>query len=169
MKLQIPQIIGLAQNAGFSGDDLAVAVAIALAESNGGDPSAYNPEVAAGTPQGQGSFGLWQIYLKAHPEYANANLFDPATNAAAAFAIYSRAGNSFRPWSTFKNNAYLAHLNDVSTTLDAMNAPPADTTTASDTTDPGAGGGDSSGSPGTGGILAMMMFGALALWVLLRG
>lgn len=170
MKLQISQIIGLAQNAGFSGDDLAIAAAIALAES-GGDPSAYNPEIAAGAPQGQGSFGLWQIYLKAHPEYANANLFDPATNAGAAFAVYSRAGNSFRPWSTFKNNAYLAHLNDVSTTLDAMNAAaPTDTTIASDGggTDPGSGGDSSGGSPGTGGILAMMTFGAVVLWAVLR-
>ena len=58
MKLQIPQLIGLAQNAGFQGDDLATAVAVALAES-GGDPSAYNPEKQAGAASGKGSFGLW--------------------------------------------------------------------------------------------------------------
>src|SRR5205807_7428611 len=74
-------IAALAQNAGFSGSDVGVAVAIALAESSG-NPGAYNPEPLArgGTPPGQGSYGLWQIYLKMHPEFAGQNLYDPATN-----------------------------------------------------------------------------------------
>jgi hypothetical protein len=151
MNLQIPQIIGLAANAGFSGDDLATAVAVALVESEGGNPQAYNPETAAGAPQGQGSFGLWQIYLHAHPEYAGVNLFDPQTNAAAAFAVYSAAGNSFRPWSTFTAGSYLAHLDAVNQVL-----------AGSDTT---AGGGS---VPGDGGILGMAIVGALALWLAMK-
>lgn len=94
--------------AGFSGSDLVTAVAVALAES-GGNTQAYNPETAAGTPQGQGSFGLWQVYLKAHPEFQGWNLFDPTQNATAAFRVYS-AGSSFRPWSTFKNGAYAKYV-----------------------------------------------------------
>jgi len=102
-------IAGYARNAGFTGLDLVTAVAVALAES-GGDPNAYNPETAAGAPEGKGSYGLWQIYLNAHPEYEGVNLYDPQTNANAAFAIYRASGNTFRAWSTFKNGAYVAQL-----------------------------------------------------------
>lgn len=102
----------LAANAGFAGEDLQTAVAVALAESHG-DPNAYNPETAAGTPQGQGSYGLWQIYLKVHPEFAGQNLYDSQTNANAAFSVYSKAGDSFEPWSTFKSGAYTAYLDEA--------------------------------------------------------
>lgn len=108
-RLSAADITVVARNAGFSGYDLTVAVAIALAES-GGKKEAYNPEVAAGTPTGQGSYGLWQIYSKVHPEFATWNLFDPQQNANAAFLVYSAAGASFHPWSTFKNNAYLSFM-----------------------------------------------------------
>jgi hypothetical protein len=167
MKLQIPQIIALASQAGFSGPDLATAVSVALAES-GGDPQAYNPERRAGTPQGYGSFGLWQIYLKAHPEYKGMNLLDPAANASAAFSIYTAAGNSFRPWSTFKNNTYLAQLDAVNaaiapasqdTVATDAGATSGDSTSA-DTTDPTGGGFTPSGTD----MLGMAAVGALALW-----
>ena len=105
------QILTYAQNAGFTGNDLLTAVAIALAESSG-VPNTYNPETAAGTPQGYGSYGLWQIYLNAHPQYAQENLYDPQTNANAAFDIHSAAGG-FGPWSTYKSGAYQAHLASV--------------------------------------------------------
>jgi len=108
--LSAQQIAQYASDAGFSGEDLITAVAIAKAESSG-NPSAYNPEIAAGNPQGKGSYGLWQINLNAHPEFSSVNLFDPQTNAAAAFEIYSRSG--FSPWSTFKTGAYLTHVTDA--------------------------------------------------------
>jgi hypothetical protein len=100
------QIAQYAAAAGFAGNDLLTAVDIALAES-GGNPAAYNPETAAagGTPQGQGSYGLWQIYLKMHPEFAGANLADPQTNANAAYSIYAIAGG-FTPWSTYTSGEY---------------------------------------------------------------
>jgi hypothetical protein len=105
-------IAAVAQSAGFSGSDLITAVAVALAES-GGNPNAYNAETAAGAPQGLGSYGLWQIYLNAHPEFAGDNLYDPAANANAAYSIYSASGGSFRAWSTFKNGAYQAFLDSA--------------------------------------------------------
>jgi hypothetical protein len=113
LNAQAPQTIAeWAANAGFSGADLVTAVAIAYAESSG-DPSAYNPETAANTPEGQGSYGLWQIYLKAHPEFNGLDLYDPQTNANAAFSVYSAAGNSFKPWSTFTSNAFSKYLNQA--------------------------------------------------------
>jgi Lysozyme like domain len=93
-------IAALAAGAGFSGNDVDIAVAVALAESSG-DPNAFNPE---------GSYGLWQIYVPDHPEFAGWNLLDPQTNAQAAYRVYAKAGGRFTPWSAFKNKAYLAFL-----------------------------------------------------------
>lgn len=110
------QIADLAYRAGFRGTALTMAVAVALAESSG-NPSAYNPETAAGTPSGKGSYGLWQIYRNAHPEFASVNLFDPSLNAMAAYSVYRAAGNSFTPWSTFNNGSayeYAKQLKGVS-------------------------------------------------------
>ena len=115
---KITGIAVYARNAGFQGADLLTAVAVALAESSG-DPNAYNPETAAGAPEGEGSYGLWQIYLHAHPEFQGQNLFDPQTNANAAYAVYRAAGNSFRPWSTYLNGAYTAHLTEAGTMVNA--------------------------------------------------
>lgn len=112
-KLSPAQIADLASRAGFSGDDLAVAVAVALAESRGGDPNAYNPELQVGTPEGLGSYGLWQIYLFKHPEFSGSNLYDPQTNANAAFSVYQNAGFSFSPWTTFTSGDYISRLNSA--------------------------------------------------------
>jgi lysozyme-like protein len=99
------EIRAYATGAGFRGDDLNIAVAVALAESSG-DPGAVGDEALTIG----GSIGLWQINLRWHPEYAAASLVDPQTNANAAFAIYVEAGHSFIPWSTYKSGAYLEHL-----------------------------------------------------------
>lgn len=121
--LSVDQIAAVAANAGFSGDDLATAVAIALAES-GGNPSAYNPESQAHAPSGRGSYGLWQIYLNVHPEFAGENLYDPQTNANAAFALYSQSG--FSPWSTYKSGAYLSHMGSVTSVVASSATPSPD-------------------------------------------
>ena len=112
--LSAGQIATYASSAGFTGNDLQTAVAVALAESSG-NPSIYGDQNLA--PTAGPSIGLWQINIgtNAHPEYANANLTDPATNAAAAFSIYVRAGYSFEPWATFdprdgSTPRYLAYL-----------------------------------------------------------
>lgn len=100
MALTPQQIAQYAYRAGFRGADLVKAVAIAMAES-GGNPQAYNPELAAGTKSGAGSRGLWQVYGTAHPQFNNATMFDPLENAKAAYQVYREAGNKFTPWSTW--------------------------------------------------------------------
>lgn len=94
-KLSASDIVNFASAAGFQGQDLITAVAIALAES-GGDPQAVGDQ---GT-----SYGLWQIHYTVHPELLNgadpSTLFDPQTNANAAYALYSRRGG-FGDWSTY--------------------------------------------------------------------
>lgn len=117
------QIQAVAANAGFTGDDMATAVAIALAESRG-NSSAYNPELTArgGTPPGKGSVGLWQIYLKMHPEFSGLDLTDPQTNANAAYSIYSAAGG-FTPWATYTGGQYRAFLQPAMAIPGAAPAP----------------------------------------------
>jgi hypothetical protein len=110
-KLNPSQILTFAANAGFSGNDLITAVAVALAES-AGDPNAHGDTTIG---SGLGSFGLWQIYADAHPEYGPgfSQLYDPQTNANAAFAIYQQAGNQFTPWSAFKNGHYQSFMSQA--------------------------------------------------------
>ena len=98
--------------AGFIGEDLEIAVAIAFAES-GGDPNSYDPETAAKAGLGEGSIGLWQIFHKEHPEFGNADLTDPQVNACAAFSIYRNARSTFEPWATFTEGKYKAFLESV--------------------------------------------------------
>lgn len=103
MKLTGDQISTYASNAGFTGSDLSTAVAIALAESSGHTGAMGDPTLGV-------SVGLWQINLRAHPEYSLTELMDPQTNASAAYAIYHAAGRTFQPWSTFKTAVYLAYM-----------------------------------------------------------
>jgi soluble lytic murein transglycosylase-like protein len=109
--LNYNELLNLAVNAGFTDTEAKIAAAIALAESRG-NPKAYNPETAArgGTPEGKGSYGLWQIYLHKHPEFEGQDLTDPQTNANAAYSVYKGSGYNFHPWSTFQNQNYLSFL-----------------------------------------------------------
>jgi hypothetical protein len=98
-------IANLARDAGFRDDahpttrasELAVAVAIALAES-GGDSLAVNPD--------SGATGLWQI----HP--GGDQYLDAALNARTAWDKYVGAGHAFTPWTTYTGTppAYLVKL-----------------------------------------------------------
>ena len=94
-----------AAGAGFRGTALVKAVAFALAESSG-NPDAHCLNCFPGVRED--SRGLWQINVDAHPQYANANLYDPAVNAAAAWDV-SSGGTTFRPWSTYTSGKYLAY------------------------------------------------------------
>ena len=120
-KLSPEQIAQAAHDAGFRGHDLTTAVAIALAESSG-DPRAHN-----GVPP-DNSYGLWQINMigalgpdRRHQFHLDSNkeLFDPETNAKAAFSI-SGKGDSFRPWTTYTSGAYKSHLDEARKGVKAM-------------------------------------------------
>jgi len=113
VRLSDAQIAGYAKGAGFSGNALVIAVAVALGES-GGRPRAHNPNRATG----DNSYGLWQINMidslgpARRKQFGIANneaLFDPATNAKAAYAI-SNGGKSFSPWSVYTSGKYLSYM-----------------------------------------------------------
>ncbi|PRY44561.1 type VII secretion target [Umezawaea tangerina] len=130
------RIARYAQDAGFRGQDLTIAVAVALAES-GGDPRAHNA-----TPPDD-SYGLWQVNMLGAmgPERrrelglrSDSELFDPAENAKAANRI-SGDGRSWTPWSTYTSGAYKKHLEAARRGVEAMRRK-------------GSGGGDSGGKGG---------------------
>jgi len=116
MKLTAQQIAQYAANAGFTDNDLIVAVSIALAESSGdaaseGDWTLNGKLVPKGTPRAVAtSLGLWQIHYTVHPEFDKTRLFDPQYNANAAFQLFTKRGNDFIDWSTFNNAAYTKYL-----------------------------------------------------------
>lgn len=104
------QLATLARNAGFTGKDVDVAVAVALAESSG-NPAKHN---------GKGeddSYGLWQINMlgsmgpdrrKRFGLKSNADLFDPATNARVAYGIWK--DSKWQPWTTYTRGTYKEFL-----------------------------------------------------------
>ncbi|RSM35350.1 hypothetical protein DMA12_44690 [Amycolatopsis balhimycina DSM 5908] len=85
------QIYAFAREAGFSPDRAATMTAVALAES-GGNSGAHNPH-------GEDSRGLWQINVRSHATLGQGNLYDPLTNAKAAYAV-SHGGADVSPWTT---------------------------------------------------------------------
>jgi Lysozyme like domain len=108
-RMTLAQIREVASAAGFKGNDLDVACAVAMAESSG-DPNCVGD--LAITPGG--SIGLWQINLRWHPEFDASMLTSPMYNAECAFRIYSVMKNSFQPWSTFKSGAYKKYMPQLS-------------------------------------------------------
>jgi Lysozyme like domain len=99
-RLVSAQLLELARTAGFPNPELAAAVAMA---ESGGNANAVGDLMLGG------SYGLWQINIKAHPQYMVGSLFDPAYNARAAFEI-SKGGTDWNPWTTFRTGAYLRYL-----------------------------------------------------------
>jgi lysozyme-like protein len=113
-KLSPAEIAEYAHRAGFRGEALRTAVAVALAESSG-DTHAHNGVAP------DNSYGLWQINMLGAmgPERReqfgidhNAALFRPAENAAAAYAV-SGNGGDFGPWSTYTNGSYRQYLDEA--------------------------------------------------------
>jgi hypothetical protein len=105
-RLTAAQLYDLARTAGFPADAAITMTAIALAES-GGDPAAHN------TRAPDDSYGLWQINMAGALGPARVtqfglssagDLFDPLTNAMAAYTIWSSGG--FRPWGAYTNGSF---------------------------------------------------------------
>ena len=111
-RFNMKELVSLAESVGFKGDHAVIAAAIAAAES-GGDSSALNskpPDL---------SYGLWQINMinKLGPErqkkwglVSYEALYDPLTNAKAAYSLYMGRKGGFQDWSTYGSGAYLNFL-----------------------------------------------------------
>ena len=92
-RFSLAQVVRMALNAGFTGDDAAHIAAIAMAE-NGGNPNARG---------GAGEYGLTQINPHAWPNAASAA--DPQTAFNYAYKIYRQRGGRFGDWSTDPSSA----------------------------------------------------------------
>ena len=113
------QVAQFAYNAGFRGQDLANATAVALAESSG-DPNAKSTD-------GYNSVGLWQFIPATWAKYgaANASPNDPQANANAAFKLWQANGNSFAgQWSTWPSAASAAANGQIGGATHCAQPPP---------------------------------------------
>ena len=114
------QLVGLAKGAGFDTKEAVIMAAIAKAESGGNSNSKnFKPP--------DKSYGLWQINMIGRLGPARMQefglqredqLFDPVTNAKAAYAIRKSQGLS--AWTVYKTGAYKTYLSAAEA---AKNAP----------------------------------------------
>lgn len=102
-------IAGYAQKAGFSGNGLVLAVAVALTESGGVTNATGMNRSGSGRQVTSIDRGLWQINNVYHPEVSDACAYDPACCAQAAYRI-SRSGTNWTPWTTFTTGAYRTNM-----------------------------------------------------------
>jgi hypothetical protein len=102
MRWEAAQLARFARGAGFVGDDVTEATALALAVSGG--IASFDHTVGA---PGAGHYvGLWGIDVDRYPEYALHDLHVPQTNAAVAHELWEAAGG----WSWSPTHAAGYHL-----------------------------------------------------------
>ena len=117
--------------AGFRGEDLVKAIAIAKGESNWDPRAQYTPG------DGEQSYGLWQINMD--PKYgagrrknwglsSNEDLYDPFKNAKAAFSLYQGRGGGFQDWTVYtgatkggRNRHYTNYMEEAQQVAQAIN------------------------------------------------
>jgi hypothetical protein len=96
------QVAQLARQAGFSGNDWVISVAVAEAESAGWTHARLiNTDCSVDR-------GLWQINSYWHGEVSDACAFDPTCNAQATHTIWANGG--WTQWTTYNNGAYQSHM-----------------------------------------------------------
>lgn len=101
------QIATWARTAGFPEDQIATAVAVALAESSGRIDAVGGPNPLDGSYD----YGVWQINERAHPEkFQSMPDWWTASNAQMALAVYRERQNSWAPWTVFKTGAYQLYM-----------------------------------------------------------
>lgn len=102
-----PQIAAAVRSAGFPENQVATAVAIALAES-GGRASAVNQS----NRNGSSDYGLFQINSVHKDLLARYDWRDPNQNAIMAYEIYKGAGYKWTPWAAFNSGSYRKFYSD---------------------------------------------------------
>lgn len=114
------RVAGIAQASGWSGTDLTVAVAVALAESGGQFNASHVNTSGKGT-----DWGLWQINDHYHTVTQDVKT-NGLANGRAAYAIYKAAGSSFKPWATYNSGAFRKYTTQAQKAIVAWQALPAD-------------------------------------------
>jgi hypothetical protein len=99
--------------AGFRGDNLVTAVAIAHAESG------WNANITNLNTNGSTDYGLWQINSVHAALLAHGDWHDPAFNASVAFQIWTDA-HGFSPWVTFWSGSYRQFIGAAQEAVDGL-------------------------------------------------
>jgi hypothetical protein len=116
------ELVGVLYKAGFRGDRLKTAFAVAKAESSG-RPKAYNPP---SNKTGDDSYGIFQINMigKLGPDRRqryqlerDEDLFDPDRNAQIAFEM-SNKGKDWGAWTTYTKGRYKQFLDGADKALE---------------------------------------------------
>lgn len=111
-----------AYDAGFRGDNLVTAVAVALGESSG-NPGATGDTTLANAKWGP-SVGLWQVRTlnnAGQGDFRNeAFLRSGIGNQAAAAFNISGGGSNFRPWSVYTSGAYRRYLDQARSAVGSL-------------------------------------------------
>jgi len=118
-RVNATDIARLARAAGFPDSQVAVAVAVAFAES-AGYPTATNHNT-----NGSIDFGRWQINSVHGALLTTGSWCVPADNAAMAHTVWTRAGGSWTPWTTYNSGSYIAHLSVANQAAAEIGAPAA--------------------------------------------
>lgn len=107
------QMAATAFDAGFDGDNLYIACAVAHAESG------WRTDARLFTSQ-EDSRGLFQINTFAHPDADKNQIYDPVYNAKYAYALWRRAG--WQPWTTYTRGTYrlAGHWNPAVAAVQAL-------------------------------------------------
>ena len=103
--LTAPELAQWAIQGGFKGDDVATAVAVALAESSG--------KTQAKHAVGDGSYDLgpWQINSHWHADLlAKYPAWWSVDNAVMAFTVKTQSARGWGDWTTYRTGAYLLYL-----------------------------------------------------------
>jgi hypothetical protein len=120
-------LMSILKQAGFKGQALNIAYAIAMAESSG-NARAHNPNASTG----DNSYGLFQINMlgamgperrKTFGLSRNEDLFDPLTNAKIAYKM-SNGGKNWQPWSTYNRGDYRKFLGQSGADVSNSDAAP---------------------------------------------
>jgi hypothetical protein len=107
------QVARLARDAGFSGNDWVISVAVAEAESAGWTRARLiNTDCSVDR-------GLWQINSYWHGEVSDSCAFDPPCNARGTHTIWAAGG--WTQWTTYNNGAYRSHLAEAQDAVNQVN------------------------------------------------
>lgn len=100
----MPLAIDAARKAGFTGEDLVTAGAVAAAESS------LNPTATNRNRNGSVDHGLFQINDIHRSILAGGDWRDPYNNAQMARQVFADAGDSWSPWMTWKHGSHRKFL-----------------------------------------------------------
>lgn len=109
MRLSPHEMAWCLLQAGFTGADIVIGVAVGLAESKGDTDALGHVDASPNFDH-----GVWQISGKWHGEKFQQypNWRDPLDNARLARLVFLEAGSKWTAWTTFKNGSHLAWMDE---------------------------------------------------------